>query len=106
MVPSQALAAGQVDRIAPGVRRLVAPNAGLMTGAGTNTYILGTQRCLVLDPGPNDRAHLDRILALTAGRIGAVIVTHTHDDHSPGAGPLAHATQAALLGETLADDGH
>ena len=106
MTPTSTLAAGQLDQIAPGVRRLVAPNGGLMTGAGTNTYILGARQFIVLDPGPADAAHVRRILEVTQGRIGAIVATHTHRDHSPAAWPLAQATRAALLGATIPDDGH
>jgi glyoxylase-like metal-dependent hydrolase (beta-lactamase superfamily II) len=96
------LASGQLDEIAPGVRRLVARNPGFMTGPGTNTYLLacllGTERFLVIDPGPEDPVHLEQIMAQTGGRIDAVLVTHTHPDHSPGAAALAKASGAAVLG--------
>ena len=92
------LHSGQFDEIAPGVRRLVANNAGYMTGPGTNTYILGTQRFTVIDPGPLAEPHVDRILSETGGRIDAVLVTHTHLDHSPAAAAIADKTGAQLLG--------
>jgi len=92
------LHSGQLDEIAPGVRRLVANNAGYMTGPGTNTYILGTQRFAVIDPGPVAQPHIDRILEETDGRIDAVLVTHTHIDHSPAATAIAERTGAQLLG--------
>jgi glyoxylase-like metal-dependent hydrolase (beta-lactamase superfamily II) len=95
---SASLHSGQLDEIAPGVRRLVANNAGYMTGPGTNTYILGTQRCAVIDPGPLAEPHVDRILSETGGRIDAVLVTHTHLDHSPAAISIAEKTGARLLG--------
>jgi glyoxylase-like metal-dependent hydrolase (beta-lactamase superfamily II) len=100
------LAAGQLDQIMPGVQRLVAPNGGLMTGAGTNTYLLGAGQFIVLDPGPADAAHISRIIEITHGRIAAIVVTHTHRDHSLAAWPLAQATRAPMLGATIADDGH
>ena len=56
------LTSGQLDEIAPGVRRLVARNPGFMTGPGTNTYLVGAQRCVVIDPGPDDPVHVERIL--------------------------------------------
>lgn len=100
------LKAGQIDAIAPGVRRLVANNGGLMTGAGTNTYVLGTRDFIVIDPGPSDDLHVARVLELTQRRIGAVVATHTHPDHSPAALAIAQQTGAALLGMTIKDDGH
>jgi len=92
------LVSGQLDQIAVAVRRLVARNPGYMTGPGTNTYLLGTDRCLVIDPGPEDSIHVEQILAQTAARIDAVLVTHTHPDHSPAAAALARASGAAILG--------
>ncbi len=80
------------------VRRLVAPNPGLMTGPGTNTYVLGAERFLVIDPGPDDPGHVARMLEVTQGRVDAVLVTHTHRDHSPAAATLAAATGAVRLG--------
>jgi glyoxylase-like metal-dependent hydrolase (beta-lactamase superfamily II) len=92
------LTSGQLDRIAPGVRRLVARNPGLMTGPGTNTYMIGGERHLVVDPGPDDAVHRERILAETGGRIDAVIATHTHPDHSPAAAALAREVGAPVFG--------
>ncbi len=100
------LQAGQVDEITPGVRRVVANNGGMMTGAGTNTYVLGIHDFIVIDPGPADDVHVSRILEITQGRIGAVVATHTHPDHSPAAIAIAKETRASLLGMTIADDGH
>lgn len=91
--------------IAPGVRRLTAPNPGPMTGAGTNTYVLGHERFVVIDPGPAHDGHLKRIVAMTKKRVDAVLVTHTHHDHSPGAAPLAKACKCVLVGRRAPDDG-
>lgn len=99
------LRSGQVDEIAPRVRRLVAPNPGFMTGPGTNTYLVGEARFCVIDPGPSDRSHIERILQETGGRIDAVLVTHTHVDHSPGAVELAERTGAITMGRPAPDDG-
>jgi len=93
------LTSGQLDAIAPGVRRLVARNPGFMTGPGTNTYLVGTGPYLVIDPGPEDPVHVERILGATEGRIEAVLATHTHPDHSPAAGAIANATGAKVMGK-------
>jgi recombination protein RecT len=69
------------------IQRLTAPNSGMMTGPGTNTYILGEPATgyAVIDAGPADDAHLDRIEAATHGDIRWLVCTHSHSDHSPGA---------------------
>jgi glyoxylase-like metal-dependent hydrolase (beta-lactamase superfamily II) len=92
------LTSGQLDEIAPGVRRLVARNPGFMTGPGTNTYLVGTQRCAVIDPGPHDPVHIERILDAAGGRVSAILATHTHPDHSPAVAALAQSTGAEVLG--------
>jgi glyoxylase-like metal-dependent hydrolase (beta-lactamase superfamily II) len=76
----------------------VAPNPGLMTGPGTNTYLVGDDRVAVIDPGPDDDRHLAAIEAAAGARIAWVVVTHTHIDHSPLARRLAAATGAEVLG--------
>ncbi|SEK91943.1 Glyoxylase, beta-lactamase superfamily II [Roseovarius nanhaiticus] len=83
----------------PALRRILAPNPSPMTFRGTNTYLLGTRGIAVIDPGPDDAAHLGAILnALTPGQhITHIFVTHAHRDHSPLARPLAEATGAPVL---------
>lgn len=90
---------GVVERIAPGIRRILAPNPSPMTYWGTNTFLLGDGDVTVIDPGPADPGHLTAILAgLDAGeRVVRVLVTHAHLDHSPLARPLAEATGAKVL---------
>jgi hydroxyacylglutathione hydrolase len=88
---------GHVDRIAPGIRRIVAPNAGPYTFRGTNTYLVGDDAPVVIDPGPEDSGHRSAILAAAGGRIGAVLLTHGHLDHSAGAARIARETGAAIL---------
>src|SRR3974390_2516507 len=89
---------GQCVSIAPGVRRIVARNAGMMTGPGTNTYVFGSRETAVLDPGPEDTRHLEAILTATGSAVRWVIVTHTHQDHSPLARRLAMITGAQVIG--------
>ncbi len=91
---------GRIDEVAPGVLRLTAPNPGLMTGPGTNTYLVGRGGLVVIDPGPADEAHTAAIVAAAAplGPIQTVLVTHTHVDHAPGAAALAAATGATVVG--------
>lgn len=98
------LAPGVPCKIAPGVQRLVAPNASMMTGPGTNTYLLGEPPVAVLDPGPDDPAHLEAILAVVP-RPAQVFVTHTHRDHSPLAARLAASHGAVLIGRRPPGDG-
>ena len=91
---------GRVDEVAPGVLRLTAPNPGLMTGPGTNTYLVGRAEPVVVDPGPADAAHTAAIVAAAAplGPVRTILVTHTHVDHAPGAAALAAATGARVVG--------
>jgi glyoxylase-like metal-dependent hydrolase (beta-lactamase superfamily II) len=83
--------------ILPGVRRLVAPNPGPMTYHGTNTWLIdGPDGLTVIDPGPDDAAHLAAIMA--CGPVARIVLTHTHPDHVDAALPLRHATGAATYG--------
>ncbi len=75
--------------------RVLAPNPSVYTLEGTNTWIVGEDPSIVIDPGPNDTAHLDEI-ARAAGRVGAVLVTHDHEDHAPGAPAFAEQVGAPL----------
>lgn len=92
---------GRAVQLAEGVIRVTAPNPGVMTGPGTNSYLVGDgvrQRWTVIDPGPADPEHLRALLAAAPGPIERILVTHTHKDHSPGAAALARATGAPVLG--------
>ncbi|MDQ7072082.1 MAG: MBL fold metallo-hydrolase [Rhodobacterales bacterium] len=90
---------GVAEVLSPGLRRIVAPNASPMTYRGTNTYVIGTRGLAVIDPGPDDGAHLQAILdSVQRGqRITHIFVTHAHVDHSPLARDLANATGAPVL---------
>ncbi len=91
---------GQVQQVAPGVRRVLCANPGPFTFRGTNTWIIGQGGSVaVLDPGPEDAAHLAAILRATEGeRITHILVSHTHRDHSPGVAALQAATGAPSHG--------
>ncbi|WP_417208846.1 MBL fold metallo-hydrolase [Antarctobacter sp.] len=91
---------GVAEVLAPGVRRVLAPNPSPMTYRGTNSYLLGTRDIAVIDPGPDDRGHLEAILrALMPGqRVTHILVTHAHLDHSPLARALSQQTGAPILG--------
>ena len=74
------------------LQRLTAPNPGMMTGPGTNTYIVGEPGdYIVIDPGPDLPEHIDRIAAAVGNGLRAIICTHSHPDHSPGAPMLRKA---------------
>ncbi|WP_340108093.1 MBL fold metallo-hydrolase [Pikeienuella sp. HZG-20] len=87
-------------RLAPQVRRVTAPNPSPMTFTGTQSYIVGEGEVAVIDPGPASDDQLKALLgALAPGeRVGAILVTHTHVDHSPGVAALKAATGAPTYG--------
>lgn len=102
---------GRPVEVLPGVRRVVAPNPGRMTGPGTNTWLYGRGEVLVVDPGPDLPAHVDALVtAIGSARVVGILVTHTHRDHSPAANSL-HARYGAPRvgrrprGEEFHDDG-
>ena len=80
------------------VTRLTASNPGVMTGPGTNTYLVGEDQLAVIDPGPALDSHIAKILETGAGRIRWILTTHTHMDHSPAAAAIKAATGAQILG--------
>ncbi|PVB62959.1 MBL fold metallo-hydrolase [Labrenzia sp. 011] len=90
---------GSAVELMPGLRRLTARNPGPFTFLGTNTYLLGTSRLAVVDPGPADEAHVENILKAASGApIEAIVVSHTHVDHSPAARRLRDKTGAQIVG--------
>lgn len=91
---------GEPVEVADGVLRLTAPNPSQMTGPGTNTYLVGTSRLVVIDPGPVMDQHLDaieRVVAERGASVGWIAVTHHHPDHAPGAPVLAERTGAPVV---------
>jgi glyoxylase-like metal-dependent hydrolase (beta-lactamase superfamily II) len=88
---------GVAGALSPMVRRIVCHNPGMMTGPGTNTYLVGIDEIAVIDPGPGDPAHLDAIAGCGGDRIRWILLTHTHEDHSPGAVGLKKRTGAEIL---------
>ena len=108
------LAHGRIVRLSDRLRRITAPNPGLMTGAGTNTYILGNKDIAIVDPGPFPgsgsgldaamSSHIDAILDSVGDRIKWLVATHTHLDHSPAIAPIAKATGAQVVGMPPTDD--
>lgn len=88
------------------VTRILAANPGVMTGPGTNTYLVGGRDVAVIDPGPQDAAHVAAILASGAGRIRLILCTHTHHDHCSAATALAAATGAQLIGRSAPETDH
>jgi glyoxylase-like metal-dependent hydrolase (beta-lactamase superfamily II) len=90
---------GELVRLSPLVRRMVAPNPGPMTFLGTCTYVVGQGEVAIIDPGPDNKEHTAALLAALSGEtVNAILVTHTHKDHSPAARALKAATGARIFG--------
>lgn len=92
---------GVASEIAPGIRRLVAPNPGPMTDQGTNTYVIGSGSVAIIDPGPDSPDHLQALLdalAEAGERVTHIFITHTHLDHCAGLSALKAATGAVTAG--------
>ena len=91
---------GHPVQLAPALWRLTAPNPGVMTGPGTNTYLLGSAQTgvAVIDPGPALDDHIEAIIRCAPGAIQWILTTHTHRDHSPAAMKLQARTGATIYG--------
>ncbi len=86
-------------QLEPLVVRVLAPNASPYTYTGTQTHIVGTTDLAIIDPGPDDPAHLAALAGVIAGRpVRAIVVTHHHRDHSPATRPLRAASGAPIVG--------
>ena len=91
---------GAVETLGPGLRRVTANNPGPFTFTGTGTYIVGEGRVAVIDPGPDDPAHVAAILEAVRGEtVSHILVTHTHIDHSPATPALKGATGATVYAQ-------
>jgi glyoxylase-like metal-dependent hydrolase (beta-lactamase superfamily II) len=91
--------AGALMRVSPLTRRLVAPNPSAFTFTGTCSYIVGAGEVAIIDPGPAIPAHVDALVQAVRGEaLKAILVTHTHRDHSPAAKVLREITGAPILG--------
>ncbi len=93
------VAYGQLEPVADGIRRVVARNPGPFTFRGTGTYVVGRGTVALIDPGPDDPAHVAALLDQLRGEtVSHILVTHTHLDHSPAAAAVRQATGAVTCG--------
>ena len=96
---------GEVVAVSARVRRMTAPNPGVMTGPGTNAYVIGSQTLALVDPGPDIAEHIEKLIALVGDKLRWLLCTHTHQDHSPAARAVREATGAQLIGMPPPGDG-
>ena len=89
----------KLDEVEPAVARVLAHNPSAFTYYGTQTYLIGTAKVAVIDPGPDLPEHIEALEKAIGNRpVVAIMCTHTHRDHSPAAGPLAVRTGAPIVG--------
>lgn len=92
----------RAQQVSPLIRRLVANNPGPFTFRGTGVYIIGQGDVAIIDPGPDDDAHIEALLRAVEGeRVTHILVTHRHMDHSPASHPLAARTGAKVYSSTI-----
>lgn len=100
---------GELVRIHPRVQRITAPNPGMMTGPGTNSYIIGDPAqgdLALIDPGPDIASHIELLIKHTGSRLRWILCTHTHQDHSPASRGVQQGTGAQIYGfGKVPDDG-
>ena len=83
------------------VKKITAPNPGVFTGGGTNTYLVGREDLTLIDPGPNIKEHIDEIIRVGENKIKRILVTHTHTDHSPVALPISKILKVPMYGRLV-----
>ena len=83
------------------VKKITAPNPGVFTGGGTNTYLVGREDLTLIDPGPNIKEHIDEIIRVGENKIKRILVTHTHTDHSPAALPVSKVLNVPMYGRLI-----
>src|SRR4051812_40084449 len=96
---------GNAGQVGPSIVRITAPNPSVMTGPGTNSYIVGERELVLVDPGPEIESHVSLLTDAVRGRIAWIVCTHTHLDHSPAARHIKAATGAKIAGRATAQDG-
>lgn len=91
---------GEAVELAPGLSRITVNNPSHFTFHGTNSYLIGTDRLAVVDPGPIDDDHYEALIRAIAGRpVGHILITHTHRDHSPLAQRLKAESGALIVAQ-------
>lgn len=101
----ESIVPGTAVAVRPGIVRITAPNPGVMTGPGTNSYIVGERGLALIDPGPAIDSHVEKLIEAVGDRLEWILCTHTHLDHSPAARALKAATGAKIAGLACAQDG-
>ena len=93
---------GRAYQIAQGVTRIVAPNPGPFTFTGSSTYLIGSDRLIIIDPGPALEPHLEALLNAIDGRpVDSILLTHRHPDHAGLAPLLASHVDAPILAHAI-----